>query len=297
MPDLNAWKVTLLIQEGRFDANETYYGDGSLDATTVQANAVTLANARQAMMPAGVSLFRIRISAAFAPYQTFQVPPPLFAGAPGWKPGPGENQDGNPDQAKAALQVDKYSGVRHQRGRFFLFGVPDVTLGGASDPRPVISPASWAAAFNAWVAIVQATWKNRMRTDTTAGGLRLQVTAVDNAGANGLLRIVIPTPDMTWGVGARVQLRRFTQDRGAVPRINAIYQIVARLDATPAGGSSTLTLRGTDIPDTTTVIGLGTAELVAYVLQQITKAIPVEQTTRKRGNRGLVGPGRRLIRR
>ncbi len=295
MPDISAWKVVLILREGRLDSNETYYLDGSLTADAAQTAAVSLAQVRTAMMPAGVSLYRIRISAGFAPYQTFLVDPTLFGGFPGWTPGPTEGE-ARPDQGKAALQVDKYSGTRHQRGRFYLFGVPDITLGGTNDALPTLTPSSWATAFNNWRNLVISTFRNRFRTDTTAGGLRIQVTNADNAGVNGLFRIVLPTPDMTWAIGARVQLRRFTQIRGTQIKINGVYQITARADATPATGSSTLTLRAVNIPDSTTIIGLGTAELVAYQLAQITKVVPVEQTTRKRGNRSLVGPGRRRTR-
>jgi hypothetical protein len=296
MPDLNAWKVVLILREGRLDSNETYYLDGSIDATSAQNRAVSMSALRIAMMPLGVSLYRIRISAGYAPYQTFLVDPTLYGGFPGWTPAPGEGE-GRPDQMKAALQLDKYSGVRHQRGRFYLAGVPDLTLGGADDQRATITPASWAAALNVWKGELTANWKNRFRTDTTAGGLRIQVTQTDNAAPNGLFRIVLPTPDGTWAIGARVQLRKFTQQAGTQIKVNRVYQIVARQDATPAGGSTTLTLRAQQIPDSGQIIGLGTAELVAYMLTQITKVVPVEQTTRKRGNRSLAGPGRRPIRR
>lgn len=296
MPDLNAWKVVLILREGRLDSNETYYLDGALTADTAQTKAIELCGVRTAMMPVGVDIYRVRISAGYAPYQTFLVDPTLFQGFPHWVPGPSEGE-GRPDQAKAALQVDKYSGTRHQRGRFYLLGVPDITLGGTNDALPVIQPASWAMAFNTWRLKIIADFRNRFRTDTTAGGLRIQATNADNAGTNGLFRIVLPTPDAAWAIGARIQLRRWTQQRGTQVRINGIYQIVARADATPAGGSTTLTLRAADVPDAETIIGLGTAELVAYTLAQITKVVPVEQTTRKRGNRSLAGPGRRRIQR
>jgi hypothetical protein len=297
MPDIAGWKASLIMQEGDHNAVETYYANGALSDVAVATQAVSLANVRVAMLPVASLLKRIRISAMFAPYQTFQLDPTTFPHVGVWVPGPGEPVDPKPDQAKAALQVDKYSGTRHQRGRFYVFSVPDITLGGVDDGRATLSPASWNNAFNNWVTEMKANWRNKFRTDTTGGGLRVQVTGADNAGDNGLFRIVVPIPLATWAVGQRLQLRKFTQLRGTQTTVNGVYNVVKRVDLQPDGASTTFTLRDQVTPDSLSILALGTAELVNFTLEQITKVIPVQQTTRKRGNRSLVGPGRRRIRR
>lgn len=264
------------------------------DAFNATNSAIDLLKLRIAMLPPGADVVSARLSNLVSPFNTQLLPPALWALAPHWVAG--GTIDPTPDQPKSSIHV-RFSTAQRSHGEAFLFGSPDVLIGenptGVA-PRMV---ASWQSAFNNWRAKLLLLWGMIARANPVGPLAPLPVTDVSTDPLTGRIQVAVAGGIAGAVIRMAVQLANFKRENIAFKSANGRYQIALIEPDTPAAGKVRYTLAGPVGVDTGTITFLGTIQVVDYSFVSYSDVTVQGETTRKRGNRSLVGPGRRLTRR
>lgn len=220
----------------------------------------------------------------------------------GLAPATGTYQDSNgvaqpndSDQPKACVRVRAESGTLHRKS-IFLAGVPDVII--RENPRgPAVAQIpQWEKDFKLYVKELLNGWGFVARSAENGNLTRRQVTAVQTQVGTALIGLSTPSVGQAYTVGQKVQVRNFTRKNVAYASINGTWQVDSVVADSPVAGFTTYYLRNSSLVAASTILNMGTIQLVDYSTWAYDDVQLQGQTTRKRGNRFLAGPGRRSVR-
>lgn len=191
----------------------------------------------------------------------------------------------------------KIYGANDQGTQFFLAGIPDaiITLspqGPIIEGVPLYLPA-WQAYAN---ELRTQAWGFVGRVTGGDGFTSKAVTGVTKRVGDGLLGFATAAAGAAFAVGQTVQARGFRAISQPYLIPQGQFKINDVSPDTPAVGSTTYYLRATANMDPAWISFFGSLETVDFVTRKITSVSAEQQTTRKRGNRFLSGPGRRTKR-
>lgn len=202
----------------------------------------------------------------------------------------------NSDQPKSCILLRVDSGSI-KRKSLYLAGIPDFAI--RENPRgPVITLVpQYLSAFNKWKnLLVSKAWGFTARADAAGALAPRAVTGFGTDVASGNLKIVTHSASTPYIAGQKVQTRLFSRSHPGYLSANGIWQIESAATDTPASGDQTYVLRGTSGIAPSTIVNPGQVQLIDYSYFKVADITIVGQTTRKRGNRFLVGVGRKTSR-
>jgi hypothetical protein len=205
----------------------------------------------------------------------------------------GKSADNTSDQPKSSVQLllTTEDGTTHST---YLGAIPDVIVGELPEGPEVGLFPGYAVVVKAYTdLLVSDAWGTTVRAkdDATVQAKGISDVVVDDA--TGLVQVTAPTFDPQVVRNQKVMIRGFLPENKAFKRLTGIYRISLVSDA--GGGQSNYLLLGTAGLNVNHPLSKGTIEKVDYVFKKYIAGSIGLQTTRKRGNRQLAGPGK-LIR-
>lgn len=298
-------RVTMLFEEAGLSFSEAHTWVTDVDMSQVKEPAKVLVQTRANVCGTGVTLRGVRLSkeADFRDSMVFSAKdiqgikfPSAALFTSGAKPiATGYAREA--DQTKACVLLRAESGTV-KRKSIFLAGVPDVVLGtDPSGPKIALFPA-WEEALQNYIAqLIVDSWGFMARSPQTGELAPRRVVSVVVQPVTNRLGIVIATGGAAYTLGSDIQTRLFKRSNPAYTSLNKIWQISQVSLGSPVAGQDTYYLLGSETVPVSTITKLGVVQGVEYSPAEYTNIQPQGQTTRKRGNRQLAGPGRRTIRR
>lgn len=293
-------RCTFVMEVGRKSPSETFVYNAETIASAIEP-AIKLAKLRRATMGAGAAFFGVRLSKEgvrrdsrvlnLTQIAAINSIPLALTGS---NAGISDNAS---DQAPACLNV-RFEASDLSRSDLFMAGVPDAVLRQNPESPPVNIPAPWQAAFDLWAAeLVNFPWGFIGRSLTGAEGIvPRQVVAVGAQIATGFVQLVITTPAPQFTQSQLVQLRNFRMVKRVYTPAQGQFRIDSVEPDTPIPGQTRLTLRNSAAINVETIKDFGTVEIVDFLFRKYTNVVLQRQTTHKRGNSSLSGPGRLTIR-
>lgn len=293
-------RVTFVFEVGRHGPTETHVLNVGEVADAIEP-AMTLAKARRKIMGAGTRFFAVRLSkeGVFRDSRVFSLEQIAMINSVSLAL-TGSNAgitDNSTDQAAACLNV-RLEASDLSRKTLFLAGVPDAVLRQNPESPPDQIPAPWLGAFDAWANVLNtAAWGFTGRSITAGEGIvpRQVVGSATEVGTNNV-QLIITTPAPQFTIAQQVQLRGFKMLNKAYTPAQGIFAVGNVEQDAPIAGQTRLTLRSSSAIDVATIKDFGTVEKVDYQFRKYVRVQMQRQTTRKRGNRTLSGPGRRTTR-
>jgi hypothetical protein len=203
--------------------------------------------------------------------------------------------DNASDEAKACYLL-RAEANEVKRKPIFLAGIPDEVIFTSPEEDPRIVQPWWKALWDAYKTLLEtAGW------GFVAKGVPPQVPPATNAAdvivQQGTNRIGIVTAGAIGGitVGSTIQARGFRRTHVAYNTLNGEWQVSTILTDSPAAGQTTYVLRNSENVPVDQITKLGTIERLEFFTYKYSLVKLNKPTTRRRGNRVLVGPGRRRI--
>jgi hypothetical protein len=197
------------------------------------------------------------------------------------------------DQPKSAIQLvlQTDDGTSHSS---YLGGVPDVFIKENPEGPAVDLVPGYAMLVNQYIAVLtQPAVGTIVRSKDPAVLKTRAILGADTDLGSGLIRIWSATFVPQLGLGQLVMVRGFKPQQKAFKALTGKFEVGFVEADTPNPGQTRLTLRGTKNLNVLDPRTLGTVELVDYTFASYVRGSIGLQTTRKRGNRQLAGPGRR----
>lgn len=292
-------RVTMFFEDSPFGISESHIFVLANEITPAIPEALKLIKARMKIMGSGVKAVGCRLSkeGVFRDSQVLDTDD--LAGLSNdfnvFKNSEGRDAPNEADVAKYAVLLRAESGTR-RRKPIYLAGVPDVVIG-TRPPGPELALQPWwTADFNKYKTLLQSgKWGfvakgiagEDMPQPTIVAGVLTQV-------GTGLVGIYTGGAIAGDVLKDGLQLRGFRMSHPAYPKLNGSWQ-VAQVEAGPGAGQTTYWLRNSTSVIASTVVRTGTAERIDHFTVAYTKVQAIGQTSRKRGNRFLAGPGRRRV--
>jgi hypothetical protein len=297
---LTGIRCTMICQDDRYGFSETHIYNGN-DFNAAKFALVALFKRRMAICGPPAKPFRGRMSLIGARRATLLLssqdiqsigaaPAMALQGETGSL---GQNDS---DQPKASLQI-RLTGADGRWKNVYLAGIPDLVIAeNPEGPRITFIPQ-----FNKVLGL----YLRQLEQDPwgfagqTTAGLALpptQILAASKLVGNGLVGVTINGAAPAGLATKTVKVYGVVMLNRALANYNGIRTIDSIAADFPAPGSTTIYLRGTEAVDVTKVRLYGTIQTLEFANVKYTGGTPIAQTTRKRGNRSLVTPGRRLIR-
>lgn len=310
---VSGFKVHMIWRNDSLAITEDYYWGSTEDNiyTTIYPAAQKLMAARTLMMGQGVVAKRFRISLAGAFRNYVQSKPESIATM---KTGPfllkvslnagqvaagiSDDMDGSADDAPAAILMDYWDSIA-SHGHKFLSGVPDVMIRTNPTGPWIVGVPSWNELFKAYLLELQGAgnkWRFRARVLPPAppNDKGVAVTGVLFDQGLNMWAVEVPTlPVPAGAVGTDIQLQGFKMNSKAYVPMNGTFQVGS---TAPSGnaGKTWYYLRGSADRAGTQILRFGYLKVPGFTLYPFTNVQLGEQTERKRGNRSLASPGRRV---
>jgi hypothetical protein len=306
---LQGWSCLFTWRCSNYAINESYIWNGPTDEpiATVYPAALNLMKLRSLMMGFGVVAVRLRISKIGAFRVYYNAPPDdinaiqvgkqqiqILNPPIGTNPPVAQTVDGAADQPKSCVTVDFYSVDFSGHSRKYLAGIPDVLVRTDPDGPYTVGDATWLAAFNAWsTALLNG---NSKWTFKAKGGVAkiLPDTYLTDA-TTGLFIVQCATIAPPLIAGNFLQLQGWKMTSKVYFSPNGTWQIKTVQNGTKPGFTQYI-LAGTGNVTSSLVLNTGTIAVPGAAQTSFGKVQLAKDTTRKRGNRSLVAPGRRLVR-
>lgn len=293
--------VTMLFEESGLSFSEAHVWTVNADLNLVKDPAKELVQARANCCGAGVSLVGVRLSKVqdfrdSIVFSATEIQGIVFPTGKLYTSGADKITAGysnDADQAKACVLLRAEAGTT-KRKSIYMAGVPDVILGtDPNGPKTTLFTA-WTAFLNAYInVLVTKSWGFVARADQQGALAKQDVQdLVVQAGTN-RIGLVCDSGGPTYAVGKLVQTRLFQSSNSAYKSLNGIWQVSAVALGSPAAGKNTYYLLGSNQVPFSSIVRNGFVQGVDYAATRYTAVQPQGQTTRKRGNRQLAGPGRR----
>lgn len=202
------------------------------------------------------------------------------------------------DQPKSCILL-KATGAGNRIKSIYLAGVPDPVI--SEDPRGprVAFIPTYAPLFDTYARILSTggNWGYIARVTDPTITLPKEIVGLTTNMQTLLTGVVIVGNAASYPANKAVMVRNVKMSNNAYLSYAGQHVVDSSVADTPVSGQATIYLRGTVGVNIGEVLKRGTIEFVDYTTVAYTNVFPFAQTTRKRGNRSLVGPGRRLTRR
>lgn len=279
---------------------DTFTWVQNVDLEAVVNPAAALMKARLKISGFGVTPLEIRLSKENVFRDSKIVPASLFvADAPKLKnltSNTGEVTSNAADQPNSCLNVRIDADARHRR-QFYLAGIPDCCVATYPTTDPEVQQPMWAPDWQTYKSLlINQQWGFVVQRNEADGVTRVPVVGVTQQVGTGLLGVVVAGP-AAFVQGDSVQLRSFRRSNLAYASANGKWRVAQVLTDSPAAGQATVFLLNSANVPASTITSYGTIEKVDFTTMKIVSVEIREPTTRKRGNRSLVGPASRRVRR
>ncbi len=198
------------------------------------------------------------------------------------------------DQPKSCLTA---VGQNNQGGKklIYLAGIPDAIIGEDPTGPRFVSNGWYLPLFQAYAdQLCNGKWGWIGRTHGLTPPVKQPILSIISDLNIGLTGVVVSSVPAGIVVGSKVAVSRVRKKNAAFEPINGMWTVREVRANAPLAGQNTLYLNGTGLlPVTQYVQGTGTVQLVDYSTILYSTLVADKQTTRKRGNRSLVGPAKR----
>jgi hypothetical protein len=294
-------RCLMTLQDAPYGFTEVHVNT-STDFAVVRPRLIALFKARMALCGPPAMPFRGRMSKLGVRRQVAKltadeigaintVPPFAQMVGPDGALGPNAS-----DQAKSSVLL-RAVGANGTEKSIFLAGIPDPVIGEVPPgPRIAFIPA-YLPLFQAYrTRLLQDGWGYVGRVTDPAVTLPVNVVGYDIDGGNNLTQVVVVGVAANYPVGLRVMIRNVTMTNRAYKSPEGQWVVDKAVDNAPLAGQCTINLRNSLGVQINQVADKGTIEFVSFTTITYSDVYPEAQTARKRGNRILVGPGRRTIR-
>jgi hypothetical protein len=294
-------KCTLYINIGDETITESHVHT-STDFTAVKPAFIKLFTARMAMCGPGCTAAKGRMSLIGSSRQVTKLSADDLAIMPPMTQQQLANTFGAPNNATSDIgKVDIIAEVAGGLGflkRVFVAGIPEPAVGVLPNgPRVNLHP-TWAPLWNAWVRQMTLGVWSYIGRDAAPGNLfKTNVLNWTTDLLDGFTGAEISTNLTKFTPGTQVMIRGVNMNNPAYQSPRGVHIVDSVSENDPVTGHNIVYLRTTQGVPIAQVKDLGTMELVLFVNRIYTTVTPSGQGTHKRGNRSVVGPGRRTIRR
>jgi hypothetical protein len=298
---LSGCRATFFYNAPPYGFSETHVCTTASSITAAINNAYQLAKLRMLLCgpPCTFAYARLsmegvfRDSQVFTPAEWVVPPPPPVSMAGGGVP----TEPNDADQGKACILLRLNAGDS-RRSSLYLAGIPDPIIG--TDPQGPRAQqyAAWLTLFNNWMNyLLNNNWGAIYRTLPAGAFQQVPVVGVVTQALTNWIGVVVPTNVLTFTVGQSVQLTGFRMSNRAYFPLNGKWTISSVTANSPVAGQNTYYLYNSQTVSADTVTNILNAriQLIDYSPYNYTTVQILNQTTRKRGNRSLVGPGRRKV--
>jgi hypothetical protein len=295
---VTACQVVFIFTDGVLDIGEEHYYCGATQIEPVIPETIKLLKARCLLNAPGVYPKYIRLS-LFGVSRDSEILDRKDFGTLPTGPATYVNLNGNatlvdPEQAKAcvAIRMEANSVLRRT---LFLAGLPSGAWW-----QPAGEAGDWnypklSDNFDNWVqAISKKNWGFVARTKGVGQPAAVPIIGVGLDQATSLVMVLTATKVEGVAVNSQIQVTKQTRTNLAYRPLNGIWP-VARIDQTGTPPTFAYLLAGTKGIDPMTVVKPGVVIPIDYHEYPYQKVQPRGATTRKRGNRTGVGPGRKQV--
>lgn len=285
----NMPRATMFFSDGKYGWSESHYDPVDGDSLqVVLTKAIELATARSLLLGAGPTLDYIRVSydsvwrdSLVAPGIQPYGPPPNYYNKKFPPP------DGNSDVAYSVFQAMGLSGTLFRKP-IYLSGVPDVVI---TDPQSNPINPDWRKAFNAYRAILIATWGFKVIDRDPTSNPPKTIQAISYANPPGLTTLNVPGHGLLTGDKVRVYGVKQAPNTN---KLNGVWFVtVPVVGGNPDVNNIQLNGYGTLDPKW---LGGGQIQKQIYAVKPYTDVFIKRETHRKRG-RPFDSPRGRLKRR
>lgn len=296
-------RVTLFFQDDIYGFTETHNHNAvSIDAAINDARALMKARLKIGGYPLQARGVRLSMETVLRDSQVLpgsdfvgDNPLPFDYSSP--KAG-GTAIPNDSDQPKSCL-ILRAESSDVSRKTIYLAGIPDVLVGeNPVGPRNV-ALTQWQSAFDAWRLLLTgppSVWGFVGRTVDPTVTKRSRILGVITDPTTGIKGCIILAPVGGIPVYSRMQVTGIGRVDRKQESLNGIWTVSA-VDSGPGAGFITIYLRGSDEAVVGDVGDSAAIQLVDYTSYRYRRVQLISQSTRKRGNRSLVGPGRAPTRR
>lgn len=301
-----AVKVTMYMEQGKATWSEAHYYIPATNPVDASDAAVALAGFRGACLGRNAYLVALRLSSFPANRVVYDIAFSPLNDTGTW---PADPSGGNwsSDQANACLKVRMWGGVAAKT--LNLAGVPDnVILTGPAYPDGYALGVDFDMVFDAYMSYLVAplgssNWGFRTRLSEFPAQV---VGLVSNALYPQMLGVVVGSalvsvahPGHNLGVGEEVYLSGWRRRNTRVPGLEGAYEVLGVLPpaAPPAVQNYTYFLANTGSVDPLNFLGLGTVDVLDYMVTPYARWGISKAGTRKRGGSFGLPVGRSPTRR
>jgi len=293
-------RVTMIFQDDILAISETHNRVTVTDIASAVNDAKNLVKARMRCMGEGVVFVECRLSMEGVWRDSFIISAadmgPLGTQSGILTSGVQLQEPASPDQAKSCLLL-RLQATPQQHRPLYAAGIPDAVIGeNPRENRAQNFPQFWQALTAYMDYLTSGLWGSVFRPLPTGTFTWFKSSGYANDANTGLFGFDMLGATATFNVGDKVQLRNFAQVNRAYATPNGQWQIQSILVDMPIAGTNRYLLFGSSGVAATTVKLPGYVQRIDFSTVQYQSWTLLGQTTRKRGNRLLAGPGRRLIR-
>jgi len=288
----------MIMRAGKYGISETHVRVGATTIAQTIPFAQTLAKKRIACCGVGVAMDYVRLSMEGVRRDSQVLDAEFLGGlvAPSTSIsfGPVNVEANTPDQAKASYLVRMTAGDL-ARSSLYLAGVPDWAIQFDANDNPLPPPPAWLKILQIYLDELTSGW-GFIGVQRPGGGNPLRPVTKAVLQQDTSLIGLVTTNANAIDVGAFVTVQDFLMVSRAYRSINGNWQVAERIDNSPGAGQATYYLRGTAGITPSTFAHYGNLFLRDKVTIAYLGATRRGGTTRKRGNRSLASPGRKLTR-
>ena len=288
-------KFVMFMEAEKFGISEEHiYGSTNFPAAYLAA--IKIFKARMGVAGFGVVPFGGRLSLLPLERQTQVLSPQDIAGiAPGqltWNVSGGGVVDNTMDQPLSCVVLRLEAGTTRRRS-LFMAGIPDVVVRENPIGPDVTDYPAWNTAFAAYrAALLADTWG----FVNTAPVTPIPVIGAGSDPATGNLQLTVSGASAVFTQGQFVAVHKFLRSNVAYASANGRWQIASvQINAIPV--TVTYTLFSSAQVNPLTITRMGVIQALDTQWSKYTNVLLRKQGTRKRGNRFLVPPGVRRVRR
>lgn len=291
--------VTLIFSDGDYDISETHISVGAADIAPTIPKALTLLKARNQLMAPGVSPRYVRLSMAGI-FRDSEILDLNQLGSVGNPPATyvtlqGQTITVTPDQAKVALAVRMEQSTVSRR-TLFMSGLPAGLITQAPGKPLAIQYPAWYEAFLVWQSAIQdGIWGFVARTRGVSAPVPQPISGFVIQQGTGLIGVVTNLAVAGLLQNSTAVVSRQTRKNVAFKPLNGLWQVDS-VGTTGNPVQQVYYLTNSSLVDPSTIIKKGYIGGVDFSAYPYVKSSIRNETTRKRGNRALVGPGRKLVR-
>lgn len=296
---VTACTVTFIFSDGDDDITESWQYIGASTIDPVIAPALKLLKVRNKLMAPGVSPRYVRLS-LYGIFRDSEILDLNTLGSVGSPPDTYVNIEGQtvsltPDQAKACVLVRMEQSSLIRRS-LFMSGLPSGLLRVPAGLPPVVAYPAWLTNFKTWQNLITSgVWGFVAKTRGGGAPALTQIQQVIVDQGTGLVGLITNGQIPGSTTGGKVVVTGQLRTNPAYKPLNGTWYVYSiGTQGTPV--QYVTYLRGTQGIDPLQLLKIGFCYVPDYTAYPFTVAEIRGLSTRKRGNRSLVGPGRKRSR-